>query len=243
MSGHSATAFIFARGGSKGVPRKNLRVLAGKPLIAHAIHTAHAAARVSRVVVSTDDDEIARVAEEWGAVVPFRRPAELAGDDAPEWLAWQHALREEARLADGRLPNVFLSVPATSPIRSGADLDRCIDALVEGDYDIVLSVTPSRRNPYFNMVVLEEGLARLAVPPTTRAITRRQDVPPMFDITTVAYAARPSYVLQAEGLFGGRVGAVVLDEDRSVDIDTEFDLQVAECLLSSDRLGPRRPRE
>src|SRR4051812_18304734 len=93
-------AFIFARGGSKGVPGKNIRPLAGRPLIAHAITAARSATCVSRIIVSTDDDAIAEAASAWGAEVPFRRPPELARDDSPEWLAWRHAIGELRRLGD-----------------------------------------------------------------------------------------------------------------------------------------------
>ena len=94
--------FVFARGGSKGIPRKNLCLLGGKPLIVHAIEAALASRHISRVVISTEDEEIARVAREHGAEVPFMRPAELASDTAPEWLAWQHAIRA-VTAATGRI--------------------------------------------------------------------------------------------------------------------------------------------
>ena len=107
-------AGIFARGGSKGVPRKNIRLLDGKPLIAYAIETARASRLIDRVIVSTDDEEIAQVAERCGAEVPFRRPPELARDDAPEWLSWQHAIRTVQPQDPALRLGCFVSVPATS---------------------------------------------------------------------------------------------------------------------------------
>jgi len=156
---------VFARGGSKGVPRKNLRLLAGKPLIAHAIQSALVSEIIDRVIVSTDDVEIASVARQYGAEVPFMRPPELAGDESPEWLAWQHALRA---LSENGAPEieVFVSIPPTSPLRAIQDIDACVQALRESDADIVITVKPAERSPYFNMVSLDEGgNARLVIQP------------------------------------------------------------------------------
>jgi N-acylneuraminate cytidylyltransferase len=225
---------IFARGGSKGLPRKNIRLLAGKPLIAYAIETARAVPAIERVIVSTDDPEIAAVAREFGADVPFMRPPELAADDTPEWIAWQHAIRELNAGESGRGVDVLVSVPTTAPLRAVDDVERCVQTLLGGDADVVITVTPSARSPYFNMVCLSEGYARLVIPPEG-AVHRRQDAPPVFDITTVAYAARADFVLRARGLFDGKVGAVVVPAERAVDIDTDLDFKFAEFLLTTRR--------
>jgi N-acylneuraminate cytidylyltransferase len=231
MSGQ-VVAFIFARGGSKGVPRKNLRLLGGRPLLAHAIGAAQEARSIHEVVVSTEDEEIAEVAQRWGAAVPFRRPAELASDDAPEWLAWQHAIREWRRLYPERDLTTFVCIPTTAPLRLPEDIDRCVAALQAGSADVALTVTDAHRNPYFNMVTIgADGLCRLAIP-SVSGVTRRQSAPAMYDITTVAYAARPDYVLTAQRMLEGRIRAVVVPTERALDIDTEFDLQIAEFLFS-----------
>lgn len=222
---------IFARGGSKGVPFKNLRLLAGKPLIAHAIQSALASEAINRVIVSTDDTEIASVARQYGAEVPFMRPAELAGDQSPEWLAWQHALRTLGQEST-TVPDIFVSIPATAPLRAVSDIDACIVALQSSDADIVITVTPADRSPYFNMVTLDvESNAQLVIRPEG-SIHRRQDAPPVYDVTTVAYAARPDFVLSANSVFDGKVKAVVVPTERALDIDTELDFQFAEFLLS-----------
>ena len=226
----NVVAFIFARGGSKGVPRKNVRLLGGMPSIAHSILQARNSRVIDRVVVSSDDSEIASVSKEYGAEVPFIRPAELARDDAPEWLAWQHALRALDNDGSSKV-DVFVSLPPTSPLRALEDIEACVNTLMEGDADIVITVRPSERSPYFNMVTLnDEGVARLAIQPT-EAITRRQDAPTTYDVTTVAYAARPEFVLSANSIFQGRVKAVIVPADRALDIDTELDFQFAEFVL------------
>ena len=114
-------ALICARGGSKGLPGKNIRPLGGKPLISWAIDQAKSVSRISRVIVSTDSEEIARVARASGAEVPFIRPAELAQDSSPEWLVWRHALNF-LKETEGTYPDLFVVVPATAPLRSVQDL-------------------------------------------------------------------------------------------------------------------------
>lgn len=224
-----AIGFIFARGGSKGVPGKNIKPLAGKPLIAYAIETARACPLIETVIVSTDDAAIAEVAREYGAEVPFLRPAELAADNSPEWLAWQHAIRwvQEQR---GEF-DAFISLPATSPFRSTDDVAACINALrADPAADMVITVREAERSPYFNMVRLDDaGYARLVIEPA-QTLARRQDVPVVFDITTVAYAARPAFVLNASRLFEGKVRTVRIPAERALDIDTPYDFMLAECI-------------
>lgn len=221
-------AFIFARGGSKGLPGKNIKELGGLPLLAHGIRLAQAMDRVERVFVSTDDAQIAAVAVQFGAEV-IDRPQALATDTASEWMAWQHAINHVR--AQGLDFDVFLSLPATSPLRNAQDVGNCLDAL-QTDVDVVITVTPSARSPYFNMVSTDEaGFAHVVI--GTEAFKRRQDVPPVYDITTVAYVARPEFILTHSGLFEGRVRTVVVPKERAVDIDDEYDFKVAQALLDT----------
>lgn len=231
-------ALIPARGGSKGVPRKNVRPLAGKPLIAYAIEAAQKSRFIERVLVSTDDEAIAQVARKYGAETPFLRPKGLAQDDSPEWLVWQHALRFVEK--ERGLPEVLVCVSTTSPLRSVADLDASIECLMGSDADVVISVKPAERNPYFNMVVLDEKGYATVVIPTGKSVHRRQAAPAVYDITTVAYAARARFVLGASGIFDGRVRTVSVPAERALDIDTEFDFRMAECLMGSTGNGGKR---
>lgn len=226
-----AIAFIFARGGSKGLPRKNILPLRGKPLIAWSIEHAFAVKRVERVIVSTDSDEIAEVAREYGAEVPFVRPAEFARDDSPEWLAWRHALNYLLD-KDGSLPEVMVSAPATAPLRLPLDIENCLDEYEKGDVDMVITVTDAHRSPYFNMVKTNaDGTVGLVIPPQS-AIARRQDAPAVYDMATVAYVARPGFIMTHNATFEGRVRAVHVPAERAIDIDTLLDFQMAECLLN-----------
>jgi CMP-N-acetylneuraminic acid synthetase len=226
----TVAAFIFARGGSKGLPGKNIRRLGGKPLIAWSIEHARAVTRIGRVIVSTDSEEIAAVARDFGAEVPFMRPPELASDDSPEWLAWRHALAF-LHESEGRMPEVMVSVPATAPLRSSLDLENCLDEFAKGDADVVITVTDAHRNPWFNMVKKNaDGSVGLVMQPASD-VSRRQDAPPVFDMATVAYVARSQFVMQQMGVFSGRVRAVKIPVEQAIDIDTLFDFELAEFLL------------
>ena len=227
----NAVAFIFARGGSKGLPGKNIRHLDGKPLIAWSIEHAQAVNRIQRVIVSTDSEEIAAVARQYGAEVPFIRPAVLARDDSPEWLAWRHALNYLLE-TDGVLPQAMVSVPTTAPLRLPLDIENCLDKYEQTDSDIIITVTDANRSPYFNMVKFNaDDTVGLVIPPQS-AITRRQDAPAVYDMATVAYVVRPDFVMKQNSVFEGRVSAVHVPVERAIDIDTLLDFQIAECLLN-----------
>lgn len=225
-----AVAFIFARGGSKGLPGKNLRPLCGKPMIAWSIEHAKAVKQISRVIVSTDSEEIADVARQYGAETPFMRPAELARDDSPEWLAWRHALNY-LQENEGGLPDAMVSVPVTAPLRAPEDIERCLADFEQGGADVVVTVSEAHRSPYFNMVKRNgDGTVGLVIPPASN-VARRQDAPAVFDMATVAYVASPQFVLTHNALFEGRVRAVTVPAEHAIDIDTMLDFQIAECLL------------
>ena len=223
-------ALICARGGSKGIPGKNLKPLSGRPLITWAIDQALAIRNIGRVVVSTDSDAIASVARAAGAEVPFLRPAELAQDNSPEWLVWRHALNY-LRKSEGAYPDSLIVVPTTAPLRAVADLERCLDEYEKGGVDVVITVTDAHRSPYFNMVkTRDDGTVELVIPPVGQ-VSRRQDAPIVYDMTTVGYVVRPEFVMGHSGLFDGRVRPVHVPADRALDIDTVLDFMIAEHLI------------
>jgi N,N'-diacetyl-8-epilegionaminate cytidylyltransferase len=222
---------ICARGGSKGVPKKNIKPLGGNPLICWSVKIARQCPYIDKIVVSTDDTSIAAIAKEHGAEVPFIRPAPLAEDNSPEWLVWQHAIRKLAE-TENFTSDYLIVLPPTSPFRSIEDVNRSIELIDEENIDIVISVTHSNRNPYFNMVELDtNGFASLSKRPE-RHVYRRQDAPRVFDMTTVLYTAKIDFILNANGVFDGRVKALEIPETRALDIDTEMDFKFAEYLIS-----------
>jgi len=223
-------AFIFARGGSKGLPGKNIRLLEGKPLIAWSIEHAFAVKKIDRVIVSTDCEEIAEIARNYGAEVPFIRPSNLAEDDTPEWLAWRHALNYLMETS-GSLPDIMISLPATAPLRLPIDIDNCLYEYEKGDVDAVITATDAHRNPYFNMIKLNaDGFVSL-VNSSKSGIVRRQDVPIVYDMTTVCYVLSPEFVMTHNALFEGKVKMIHIPAERAIDIDTLLDFHIAESIL------------
>ena len=227
------TAIIFARGGSKGLPNKNILEIRGMPLIAWSISHAKSCSRINRVIVSTDSAKIKEIALDHGAEVPFMRPKDLASDTASELDAWRHAINELERI-DGVCPEIIISLPATSPLRIPSDIDRALDRYNEGDVDVVIGVTPAHRNPFFNMVNFDGTRHVHIVGKQISGIERRQDAPEVFDITTVVYIANSDYVLNGTSLFTGRVGAIHIPQERSIDIDTPYDFAIAKLMLSGE---------
>jgi N,N'-diacetyl-8-epilegionaminate cytidylyltransferase len=224
-------ALICARGGSKGVPRKNIRPLGGIPLIAWSIKAARACELIDRIVVSTEDVEIAEVGRRFGAEIPFMRPAELAQDDSPEWLVWGQAL-ETLYALNGYRPDYLVNLSPTSPFRSVADIRRSLEMIQTGQAEIIISVKEAARSPYFNMVELDDRCFAHLSKVTMPRITRRQAAPPVYDMTTVVYACRAEFVLQASHIFDGRIQALLVPEIRALDIDTELDFKFAEFLVA-----------
>jgi len=226
----TTVAFIFARGGSS-MQKKNLRSLAGRSLLARAIEVGTAVKAIDSIIVSTDDEEIATEARAAGADVPFRRPAALATATAPEWAAWRHAIGWFSERYGADALRRFVSLPTTAPLRTAVDVEKCLATFDEGKWDAVVTVRPAERNPYFNLIVLDKaGRARLMNEPAG-AVHRRQEAPEIYDMTTVAYVASPDFVLRADSLFAGRIGAVLIPKQRAVDVDDEWDLLTAEAYL------------
>jgi N-acylneuraminate cytidylyltransferase len=193
--------------------------------------------RIERVIVSTDSEEIADVAREYGAEVPFMRPKELACDTSPEWLAWRHALNYLLE-TEGKLPGVMVSIPTTAPLRFPLDIETCLDEYEKGGADAVITVTDAHRSPYFNMVKdNDDGMVGLVIPPKV-ALNRRQDAPTVYDMATVGYVMDPTFVMRYESIFEGRVRAVRVPAERAIDIDTLLDFQTAESLLNLRGKGP-----
>lgn len=223
-------AFIFARSGSKGVPGKNIRPINGKPLLAYSINTAKRIPQISRVFVSTDDKVIADTGSKYGAEI-IDRPVELSQDDSPEWMAWAHAIEWLDNKGEGF--DCFVSLPTTAPLRKPSDVIACLNSL-DNQTDIVVTMTEAKRSPYFNMVRKKDEYIHLLIK-NKNIYSRRQSVPLAYDMTTVAYVTRPSFIKNSKNIFDGRVKGVLVPKERSVDIDDEFDFVFAEHLIRKIR--------
>ena len=222
-------AVIPARAGSKGIPGKNLRLLAGLPLIEHAIRFAALCPQIERTIVSTDSPEIAAVAERAGAEVPFLRPAELATDDSPMWPVLRHALD-----AVGAGYDLLLLLDPTAPAREPDDLVRALAGLEAGQRsDGLVSVSEPGFNPIWQCVVERDGFIHHLVEDGSR-YTRRQDAPRVLVINGLLYLWRTDFVrAEPENWFRGRLLPLEVPATRAITIDSPHELELLEALLAA----------
>jgi CMP-N-acetylneuraminic acid synthetase len=220
---------IPARGGSRGVRRKNIAPLAGKPMIAWTIETALRSPSLSRVLVSTNDQEIAEKAQSFGAEVPFLRPAELARDETPGVEPVLHAVRWLATNEDYRPDYVMLLQP-TSPLRTTEDVEAAVDIVREKDCDSVVSVTAAAGHPYWMKQISADGSLSDFLESGIK-YSRRQDLPPAYELNGAIYLIRRQRLLAKESLCPPGTLAYVMPPDRSLDIDSPWDFHVADLIL------------
>jgi len=229
----SLLAVIPARGGSKGLPGKNVRPFAGLPLIAHSIRCAAMSPLIERCIVTTDSEDIARVARAHGGSVPFMRPAELAGDDTPMIPVLQHALREAEQM-DSRRYEMILLLDPTSPGRLPQDIAKAVDMLEQDPKCVgVIGVSEPHFNPRWTCVEERNGYAVLAFA-GSGGYTRRQDVPPVYRVNATLYLWRRDYLLAADSSWLAKnppCRLLVVPEMRAVHIDSEEDFRLAEIFV------------
>lgn len=219
-------ALVPARGGSKGVPRKNLRPLGGKPLIAWTIEAALATRGVTRIVVSTDDNDIAETAKAFGAEVPFLRPVELATDQAGMLGVVRHALTN----LSGSFGFLVLLQP-TSPLRAASDIDAAVRLCKESGAPSCVGVTALSKSPQW-MFRLDPQRRLRPLVKAAPSDARRQDLPVAHALNGAIYVARCDWIMEAESFIGPETVAYEMPRERSVDIDTEFDFMIAEALIA-----------
>lgn len=217
-------AIIPARGGSKGIPRKNVRPLAGKPLIAHTINQARAAQTVTRVVVSTDDDEIASVSQEYGAEV-VNRPAEISGDRASSEAALLHVL-DELEKSENYIPELLVFLQCTSPLRLPADIDGGVQTLLSSGSDSLLGVTP-----FTLFLWRQEKDGANGINHDKHHRPMRQEMEPQFLETGVLYVMRTAGFRAARHRFFGKTELYVIPEKRCLDINQPLDFLIAETVM------------
>ena len=226
-------ATICARGGSQGVPGKNIRPLLGQPLIVHTIQQAVSHPEIDRVFVSTDSADIAAVARSAGADVPFIRPSELSGHTAPKHPVIEH-------LVDWVVEHIgpvsrIVDLDPTSPLRNASDISSCL-SLLDPETDVVITGYEAEKNPYFNMVELKgaDGCVEL-VKTIPAGVTSRQEAPHVYSMNASIYCWH--YRSLGLGLWQGRTRIHVMPRERSVDIDEPIDFQMVELLMRQLQQG------
>ncbi len=229
MSG-MVLGLIPARGGSKSVKKKNIRHLSGKPLISYTIECARACSFIDKVVVSTDDSEIAEISKQWGAEVPFIRPPELAQDDTPMLPVIQHAV-ETVEEIYREMVNILILLDPTSPLRRVKDIKNAFSLFHDDDTcQAVVSGCEAHRSPYFNMVRLEDGLVQILIP-ADKDIGRRQDCPPVYDLDTTVWIYSREAVMDIRQRIPPRTRLYLVPKERSIHIDSESDFMIVEFLM------------
>lgn len=224
---------IGARGGSAGLPGKNIRPLLGKPLIAWSIEQARATQEIDRVVVSTDSDTIAAAARGAGAETPFMRPVGLAGASVGKFQVWQHALAACERHYSERY-EAFVDLDCTNPLRDAADISAAIRQFREGEkrgVDAVFTICKARKNPYFNVVESDSTGALRMSKSLGATVVARQAAPPVFEHVASIYVLAPEYIRRANHLLDGHAEGYDIGQAKSFDIDSEFDFRIIEMLM------------
>lgn len=221
---------INARGGSKGIPRKNIRPLMGRPLIAWSIEVARQARFVKRVIVSTEDEEIAAVAREYGAEVPFMRPAELASDTSLQFDTIRYNV-ERLEAESGRIDAVALLQP-TSPLRTAGDVEGCLELMAKANADTVITIAELHRFHPQGIWHATEGTRLAPYASTEPAGYNRQAERPLYWRTGSVYVMRRNVILEKNAIYGDNVHGFVVSDARSFfNIDSEFDWQLTEAWL------------
>lgn len=218
---------ICARGGSQGVPRKNIRPLLDKPLIVHTIEQALACSAIERVFVSTDDAEIAAIAAAAGAEVPFLRPAELATSSAAKIPVIEHLVDQVEAM--GVAVSRIIDLDPTSPLRRVSDIEAAA-ALLDADTDCVITAYAAEKNPYFNMVEHGPDGDIGLVKPLPQGVTSRQAAPKVWSMNASIYVWHRDTL--KSGLWNGRTRLYEMPRDRSIDIDSEIDFRLVEMLMN-----------
>lgn len=222
---------ICARGGSKGAPNKNIRQMVGKPLIGHSILQAQSSGLFEAIAVSSDSMKILDISKKFGADYSILRPPELASDSAPKLPAIQHCVNEVETLS-GENFDVIVDLDVTSPLRITKDIEGAVKLLEDKNVSNVITGCPARRSPYFNLVERDEmGYARLSKPPE-KTITCRQDAPECFDMNASIYVWNRAGLIGSKSIFNADTLLFVMPEERSIDVDHEWEFEYVEFLFN-----------
>ena len=223
---------ICARGGSKGIKNKNIKELNGKPLIAYTIEQAKASGLFKHIVISTDSETIATAAKEYGAEVFFKRNDELASDTAGKLDVIKDAFKRSEEYYNKTF-DYLIDLDATAPLRDTEDIINSFKQFKENNNDNLITVMPSRRSPYFNLVEQDKDGKVYLSKKLDGIVVRRQDAPKCYDMNASIYIWKRETILNKSTLFLENTGLYVMPEERSIDIDTELDYKFVEFLMNS----------
>ena len=226
---------ICAREGSKGVPNKNIKEITGKPLIAFSIQQALESNLFDKIVVSTDSDEIRKIAKKYGAESWFSRPAELSQDDSPKIPVIKHVLEESEKKFNYEFGHI-IDLDITAPLRNVEDIRQAYKIFLKHGFDNLITGARSRKNPYFNMIEITNGKVELSKQLKDIPVNRQQS-PQVYDMNASIYIWTRDFLLKENSLFSGRLGFYEMPEDRSIDIDSPLEWEIVKMLLEKKSSG------
>jgi len=233
MSEFKLLCTICARGGSKGVKNKNIKPINGKPLIAYTIEQAKASGLFEHIVISTDSDDIAEIAQQYGAEVFYKRSTEMASDTAGKLDVIRDAfIKSEKHYAQQF--DYLIDLDATAPLRNIADITESFKQFLKDNNDNLITAMPSRRSPYFNLVEVDVKGGVSLSKELDESVVRRQDAPKSYDMNASIYIWKREVILNTNSLFLKNTGLYVMPEERSIDIDTELDYKFVEFIMKDN---------
>lgn len=221
---------ICARGGSKGVKNKNIRPLLNKPLIAYTIEQAQESNLFEHIVLSTDSDEIALIAQQFGAEVFFKRDAKMASDTAGKIAVIKDAFIKSEEHYNKQF-DYLIDLDATSPLRDVEDIINSFNQFVKDDNDNLITAMPCRRNPYFNLIERDKNNTLGPAKKLKSELLRRQDAPKCYDMNASIYIWKRNTILTQNSVFLENTGLYIMPEERSIDIDHEVDFKIVELFM------------
>jgi CMP-N,N'-diacetyllegionaminic acid synthase len=219
---------IPARSGSKAIPQKNIKLLCGKPLIAYSIAQALKINSIDRIIVSTDDEEIAQISKNFGAETPFIRPSHLSQDESSTLDVLLHTI-EWCKKYENLSYDIILLLHANAPLRNLEDIQKCIEILVDQNADNVFSVTPASNNPYFNMVEIKKNNNVSLIKEGN--FFSRQSAPPVYDMNSSIYTWWEDKLVEKKSIFLPKTRIHIMPRERSIDIDEPLDFRIAEMIM------------
>lgn len=223
---------VCCRGGSKGVPGKNLRTILGKPLLLYTIETAQACPSLNDLIISTDSEDIAAVGRSAGVKIPFMRSAELASDTASKWHVFRDAV-ERYEAATGNTVTYLVDMDVTVPLKKSSDIEGAIALALKNPLtDVVITGYDPERNPYFNMMELKEnGYAEIVKKPA-KPLVRRQDAPKVYSLTPAAFVVKREALYDYPHWSEAKCKIFEMPRERAIDIDTEVDFKIVEYFIN-----------
>jgi len=229
IKGKSVFALIPARGGSKGLKKKNIKNLGGKPLIAWTITEATKSKYIDKLILSSDDKEIIKVAQSYGCEAPFVRPQELSNDESSSIDVLLHALKEVAKPYD-----YIVLLQPTSPLRLTKDIDQCLELCLKTGAPSCVSIVQSDKSPYW-MFTLDSQKEISPIIKNKQIDQRRQDLPPAYLINGAVYVAKTNWLLKTKKFIGDNTIGYVMPKERSCDIDDRIDMSLCEILIKEQK--------